>query len=181
MLGDITLGMIVGAAIGGATAYALSGNPFVGAAVGAVLVGTGVAAQKYIELRLEVADHNRNKALADMRRDIERDIENARLTFEDVRTAQNELALATSAAAISTLRKSVDNIERSVKFRDVVTNLMKIYSTTGAIYGDVVNGTELGTDGVTPLRLQVLTNSISESERETMDFLEQLKREGVIR
>lgn len=115
----LTLGMMIGAALGAGFAVALRQNPIAGAAIGAALGGATTIAERYLAYRLEQAAYDRAKAMQDIRRDIDDDHKRFHSIAEDL-----QVTLRETRAAIN------DNSRKLSEQTETLHNTKLIYTDT---------------------------------------------------
>jgi hypothetical protein len=104
---DISLGMFIGAIVGGGLSVSLGFDPLLGALAGAVVVGGGVAAVKYAEYLLE--KENQIDALIVMNNNMSLDAERIRQDRRNLQLERNnvEILLSQTRALVESLGASI--------------------------------------------------------------------------
>jgi hypothetical protein len=126
----ITAAMIIGGVLGAGIAVATRENPVVGAIGGALLLGGATAAERYIAYRLEQAHGDRVQMKADIRRDVDHDVNFSAATVDDQK-------LATAAAHQAILNNDHDlykNANILEKAKQVAAEARKNAQTFSATY-----------------------------------------------
>lgn len=142
---NVTVGVLVGAALGAGFAAAAGGNPALGGLIGAAAGGSIAFAKNYYDFKLEEANYNAALAIHNVKLGIQEDID----TFIRI-SNDNRLAIANLLDTFSNnIVISVEEIARASKSesvkRDAYVNI-KTLDTTRENYNVILRTTPLQTD-----------------------------------
>lgn len=171
---DVTVGMLLGAALGAGFAVALSGDPVTGALGGAMLGGSvAYAAGQYLAYRRQRAGDVEEQALAAVVSDIHLDVGYARQSVADA-----GIALAEAREAIASTSDFASNTDRLVtaeKLKKAIGINKKCFGRSHSIYNECISTTALSSNRQAITATEALRESISVIERQEIEYLQALR------
>lgn len=181
--GYVSLGMLIGGALGALAAPAIGINPFAGAAIGSIIGGGIAAIDLYVAYRLEQASGDAQRAFRDLQRDIAEDVSRSTLTLEDVALAQQELgkAFRDTSKHLAEQSRTIERVGLLVK----EANLNKqTYLACPAIYtgaAQKLDGRMSSSDHQGTSTIGANGRSIEVHEREMKRYLKEIRPMGHLR
>jgi hypothetical protein len=178
--GYITVGMMVGAALGAAAAPFIKINPLLPIILGSIAGGAIAAADIYFRYRLEQANGDVAIAFQDIRRDIGTDLARSQETIKDIMITRNEAAKALSSQQKSLYAQSLQ-LDRIHALATEINNNKKTYLQCPPIYLGTQKASGRFFSSEDRERIKAIEENAYRLEQEERHYMALRRRDGHLR